>query len=346
MAGIHVAEYEMLFGAGADEPFPLDNEMLHGSGRGASESGSGSGTGTGGRARAPPPPKDFISPEIANAVLRRGPEPITDVYAISTSCDESTDDEEEDEDADRSAPPRAAEGGGVGSSELAFLDSAERRACSFDREIEEVEDAAPVADRDEPAVASTRSPPPRRRKTPHRPTNGFECFGCSISMTGTAGASDASIDGNKMQGLVRLFTNICATMSQWAVARMCHAYYKDQIYNECRRRGARVPMWHTCQIYEHFFRHINSPEVYLLNQISQYAQLSDMLYGMTASRVEGGSGVEAQLPIIALKLRVDDYMRKLQREDVTTFAFHNPNVSVDLSHAGAHIPPHRAFRAE
>jgi hypothetical protein len=149
-----------------------------------------------------------------------------------------------------------------------------------------------------------------------------------------------------MHGLVQLFSAMCVSMAPWAVARMCHAYFKDQIYNECLRRGTPVPMWHTCQIYEHFFNHVNSPHVYLLKQINEYAQMSSMLYAMTASRVEGGSGVEAQLSVIALKLRVDERLGKLRKEDVTTHNFHNPDMNVDLRHAGAYFPPYRAFRAD
>lgn len=350
------AAFNVLFGAEPDDPFPVDNAMLRGAfgaggGRSDESAAAGGGACAGGSRRAPP--KEYIAPETANAVLRRMPEPITDIYAIDTSCDESTDDDD-GVGGSGSAAAAAAAAAACGSAP-AFLDSEERRVFNYDREFddgdgeahalrEDAAAAAAAAQRNQRTECTRRRR--RRRRPPHRARNEFECFGCTVSMPGTAGASDANIDASRMHKLVQLFCASCASMTPWAVARECHAFYKSEIYEECLRRGTPVPMWHTCQIYEHFFNHVNSPHVYLLKQVSEYAQMSTMLYSMTASRVEGGSGVEAQIGIIALKLRVDERLCRLRKEDVTKYNYHNADVNVDLRHAGAYIPPHRNFRVD
>jgi len=183
--------------------------------------------------------------------------------------------------------------------------------------------------------------PPRR---PRGPKTRLECFGCTISMQGGAGGSDNNIEASKMRDLIQMYVDLSPTLEPWTVASMCHQFYKTAIYDEKKRQGITVPMWHTKEIYEHFYHHGLDPTTFLMQQIREWREISTMLYRSSASRVLGGSGAVPEKENIALKLRVDAHLRNLWRHNIAESNFHNTGAAPDPQEIGKHVPAHRNFR--
>jgi len=291
---------------GADgEPFPMDNAMIADSSLSPLDPPAGA---AGGGAKAPPP-SDYIAPDVASAILRGAPEPIADIYEIDTSCDDSDDGDEQQQQQQQTLDDMFSGAAGVGAN--AYAECGSRRRGGR-----------------------------RRRRAKSR----IECFGCSIALGHGSGASDATIEKSKIARLVQLFCDQAPRLERWTLARMLHLFYKESIYLPLKRTGKRVPMWHTHEIYVHFYHHGYSPEVYLMNQIDEYTELSHLLYKAAATRTSGGSGAMPDLKVIATKIRVDQLLDKLRRGKPDEYSFHNSDVTIDLEEGGKPVSGHGSFK--
>ena len=324
-------QFDTWFKNDGGAPFPMDNAMLDSSASGTAvtaaaseESASASGSS---RGRAPPPPRTFCGPETATAVMTGQPEPVTNVYEITTSCSDSSSDGDECEDG------------------ITPDDHLQRTLDDlFDGPTESSSAAAAAA-------AAAGGPSSRRKKRRrHRPRHRMECFGCTISMAGTKGEADGMVNHTHMQTMQRMFNDLAPRMEKWTVARLLHAYYKETVYKPGlihKERDSSVPVpvkWHTVEIYEHFYQHSYAPEVWLLNQIAEYEALSRMLYLQCAAKTDGGSGAEPCERIIAAKLRVDAHIRALRKEPLDDHNFRSGEGGMDVHSAGAAFAPFRAWK--
>lgn len=147
-----------------------------------------------------------------------------------------------------------------------------------------------------------------------------------------------------MQTMVGMFTQLAPRIEKWTVARMLHAFYKENVYKASQRMGVRVPMWHTHEIYDHFFSHTLAPEVWLMTQLEEYGRISQMLTLSCAERTAGGSGIRPAEKILAIKLRVDAHIRALRREPLDDHNFRAQEGSIDLGDAGEVFARYRDFK--
>lgn len=123
-----------------------------------------------------------------------------------------------------------------------------------------------------------------------------------------------------------------------------HRYYKQAIYEPLKQdTNTRVPMWHTHEIYVHFYHHGHAPQTYLLRQIAQYETLSQALYGSCFTRTTGGSGVRPALDVMAAKIRVDTLLDKYRKNRTDEYNFHNPGMPVVTESAGDHLSRYGMF---
>ena len=175
----------------------------------------------------------------------------------------------------------------------------------------------------------------------------LECFGCCFSSRTDSTDVDSQIDGQKMNNLIKIFDDGYGHQDGKTLARMCHLYFKYEIYTPLRARGVNIPMWRTRDIHTHFFEHQLDPKVFVSSQIGKYRLLSDVLH-KTAFMVQvpNGPPVMPSDKNLSLILRVDAHLLKLygQRPDVLNF--HNTTCNIDFSAMGKHMGPFRGFSME
>lgn len=259
-----------------------------------------------GRAKNQPIPPKFVHPVAAIARMTGQPTPMTEAHEIETSSEsDEFGTEEEDEDID-------------------FVD-------------QQVD-----------AVLMGAAGGNARKKKKHQVKTGMACFGCALSIAGTKGSSDASISNSAIGNLERLFRELCPTTDRVTLAHLLHSLYLATIYEPLMREWKppepKPVRWHKRDIYTHFWHHTKDPEVYLLNQLDEYEQLSKLLYLSCVAETESGSGVVPLEKTIMAKLRVDGHIKALRKERLEEHNFRQGEDAIDLSKAGNFFAPFRAFK--
>ncbi len=180
---------------------------------------------------------------------------------------------------------------------------------------------------------------PRER----RPRGRLECFGCCFSSRTDSRNVDSQIDGQKMNNLIKIFSDGYGQQDDKTIARMCHLYFKHEIYLPLRARGVNVPMWRTKEIHTHFFEHQLDPKVFVTRQIGKYQKLSDVLHRTSFVRIPGGPPVMPSDKNLATILRVDAMLLKLYAQRPDTLNFHSTTCSIDFDAMGKLMGPFRGF---
>ncbi len=296
-----------------DGLYALDNVMLEVRDPPSSNRG-------GGASRPPPEPEQFVSTAQASATLRGAPQPAEE-DGFDTSCDEL----EEEEMARGSA------------------------YIKTDDDFEDDIDAL----FDEPHTASARANQSARTMDQMlnrdrggraaRDTSGLSCFGCVFSSRADVRDVDKHIDGDKMNSLIQIFDDGYSRIDSRVLAKMCHEYFKNEIYAPLRARGIRVVMWRTREIFKHFTEHQLDPRVFLVEQIRSYKELSAALRLTLLQETSGGSRVKPNNTNVALQLRVDQHLLRLRGIDPGKLNFHNPVCTIDFADKGKLMNPMRDF---
>lgn len=330
--------------------YALDNVMLDA----RAVSGPASG-GSGGGGKPPPPPEQFVSTAQASATLRGAPQPLGEDDGFDTSCDELeaeerarvpyNDEYQDDEDniddlfrdssstSARFAPSsrkrahdESSGGGGPGAKRARFDDtSASARANQSVRVMDQMLSSGSGG-----AAA--------------RDTSGLSCFGCVFSSRADVRDVDKHIDGDKMNSLIQIFDDNYGRIDSKVLSRLCHLYYKNEIYRPLRGRGVLVKIWRTREIFKHFTQHQLDPRVFLVEQIKSYVELSAVMRSMLVQETSGGSGVKPNHTNVALQLRVDQHLLRLRGIDPGKLNFHNPVCTIDFADKGKLMNPIRDFK--
>ena len=129
----------------------------------------------------------------------------------------------------------------------------------------------------------------RRRRNAFSTTSSsyLTCFGCWYDgMAEEEGESDPT----NMNTLVKIFWDNYGNIANVALARMCHTFFKEQIYGPMREAGHDIEMWRTWQIKLHFEKHVLDPRIYIGETLKKYKNLASVLENRCVNEVEVGAG--------------------------------------------------------
>ncbi len=335
------ASFQAIMNGEEEGMYALDNVMLNA--RVGSVPASG---GSGGGGKPPPPPEQFVSTAQASATLRGAPQPLGEDDGFDTSCDEL-------EAEERASVPHNDYQDDEDNIDDLFRDSSSTSVrlapSSRKRAYDEPSDGGgPDAKR---ASASARANQSSRvmdqmlsSGAAARDTSGLSCFGCVFSSRADVRDVDKHIDGDKMNSLIQIFDDNYGRIDSKVLSRLCHLYYKNEIYRPLRGRGVLVKMWRTREIFKHFTQHQLDPRVFLVEQIKSYVELSAVMRSMLVQETSGGSGVKPNHTNVALQLRVDQHLLRLRGIDPGKLNFHNPVCTIDFADKGKLMNPIRDFK--
>lgn len=163
------------------------------------------------------------------------------------------------------------------------------------------------------------------------------CFGCRFGSE-----KDPSINGNRMNELIRIFTDNYLKMDNMILARLMHVYFKRMIWEPMK--GKKKDMWRTREIYVHFTEHIRDPRVYIGQTIEKYKIISDTLNHMLIKQVnlENGSIIDiADHKNIKSMLDLDKRVLELYKTNPERMLFYNPSLQIDFSQLNKFVTMHK-----
>ncbi len=178
----------------------------------------------------------------------------------------------------------------------------------------------------------------RRRELPPS----LRCFGCKYGSP-----KQEPINGKKINTLLKIFDeNYCRTSNKM-LARMCHQYFKREIYNPMRAAGKSIKIWRTREILDHFENHIEEPRIFIGESIKKYKQLSRTIHEKLFKEVKLGDEPGASTIIIVDKdniknaLLVDKRLMELYSMKPENMNFYSNKCAIDFSRIGNYVNIHK-----
>lgn len=297
-----------------------------GRGRGLSQPGSGRGRGQGdwgrnedGETHAHRPFR-YVNPRQVKLNGEEFPRShYDDVMDIETSCGESSDEtfiDGSDIEVIRMRKAQALSNNGVS----AAVDERDRLLSlrSSRGNLVDEEGGSPPERPSSPVSSSSHS------------RDWSDCFGCKF------GSPDQDpISGRNMNLLIKLFEDNYGKTDNLVLARMCHEFFKKNIYEPMVRMNMRVQMWTTRHIYEHFLFHNQEPRIFLGETIKKYKRISEKLEDMLFKEVPVEDGevtvVVTDKEAFRQLLAVDKRIVELYVRQPRTMNFYNEKSYIELT---------------
>lgn len=187
---------------------------------------------------------------------------------------------------------------------------------------------------------------PRRRNPRNRKRTSLDCFGCMFTSRGDSQTSaDSQIDGGKINDLLKIFDDNVGRIDLKVIARLCHLFFKTEIYLPLAAKGVPVPMWRTRDIYTHFYDHLLDPRLFLLEQLTEARAMSRTLRRMSFAVTDSGTLATMDKTIDKL-WRTNTQMVTLYKTAPESLNFHNPTHKIDFAVMSKLMGPHRNFAIE
>lgn len=189
----------------------------------------------------------------------------------------------------------------------------------------------------------------KRKKTVGR-FSSLKCFGCKY------GSPDQDpISGRNMNTLIRIFEENYGRTDNLVLARMCHVYFKQHIWQPMKDMGMHIDMWRTKEILDHFLSHNQEPRIYLGETIKKYKHIAGALESMAFKKIQiaadgnDNSNRETTSIIVPDKanlkdlLDVDKRIIELYKVNPKVLNFYNNNSYIDLAQMGNLMNIHKNF---
>lgn len=133
----------------------------------------------------------------------------------------------------------------------------------------------------------------RRRRVSSRSPSYMTCFGCWYD--GVA-EEEGELEPTNMTTLIKIFWENYGNVDNAVLARMCHTFFKDQIYRPMREAGHQIGIWRTWQIKLHFEKHVLDPRIHIGQTLKKYKNLASVLENRCVKEVEVGAGESSSSP--------------------------------------------------
>ncbi len=175
----------------------------------------------------------------------------------------------------------------------------------------------------------------KRRKMESCKNNASKCFGCLWHNN----KSDA-ISGRCMNLLLNIIEENYGQISNEALARVAHLYFKHNIYLPMRNMGKRVPMWRSRHIKEHIEEHTWEPRFFIGKSISAYSNIMKALQDMIFRKVTDPNGNTTEVcdeKTLKLHLQCHKRISELYEFKSSRMNFYNEKLKVDMERIGSFI---------
>lgn len=168
-----------------------------------------------------------------------------------------------------------------------------------------------------------------------------DCFLCYWSSNNSAVYSV-----NKINILVNMIESNYGKMSNIALAKMAHKYFKDQIWPNVKDK---VPMWRTLHALFHIEHHSLEPRIYIGETIKKIGKVQNILLDMIFRKVQNQDGEDIAIPdvkVIKSITELEKTQRELYKTVPNTMNFFNDKCEIDFAKIGSHVNLNKNFSNE
>src|SRR3972149_102069 len=162
------------------------------------------------------------------------------------------------------------------------------------------------------------------------------CVGCMWGSS--AGQPVAS---KRLQTILNVFGDNYGKMTEMALARTIHLYYKNVIYLPAKKIGKPLPIWRTRSIRDHFKNHTMDPRIFIGEHIQKLKKMNHLLFDTMFRRFArpdgGGTILIADPNHSKLFLQNIKTMVELYKIDPQSLSFFDESCVVDFKRTASLI---------
>jgi hypothetical protein len=168
-----------------------------------------------------------------------------------------------------------------------------------------------------------------------------ECFGCMYSSK-----RDPSLKVNVVNNCISIIEREFGRVDDMILAKMVHAYYKDNIFIPCLKAGKPMYMWRTVTIFNHIRKHIINPVIFLVNSVRKMQKMEDILCTMSFKEiglVDGSKRVVLDKDNYKLFLETNKRTEALLKNRPKEMIFNTDDFKIDPASVGKVINTSKNF---